>query len=71
MIAVDARSDLINEIRSINHSVSGDYLRAFSYESLLEYLKHLQITTEPRDASSVWVRKSGKPAVCTRSRRDR
>ncbi len=66
MSAIDVRDDLIDEIRSINRAASCDYLRAFSYEALVEYLQHLRLTLEPRLRSPGWVRRASGPAICTR-----
>jgi hypothetical protein len=66
MTALDVRDDLINEIRSINRAASCDFLRAFNYEALVEYLQHLRLTQEPRLRSPGWVRKFNQPAVSTR-----
>lgn len=66
MSAIDVRDDLIDEIRSINRAASCDYLRAFSFEALVEYQRRLMLTLEPRLRSPGWVRRTGEPAVCTR-----
>ena len=70
MSAIDSRVDLIEEIRAINRAASESFLRAFTYESLLDYLDHLRLTTEPRDVESRWVRRGDDRAVFTRSRPD-
>jgi hypothetical protein len=66
MSAIDVRDDLIDEIRTINRAASCDYLRAFSYDALVEYLQHLRLTLEPRLRSPGWVRKDTGPAISTR-----
>ncbi|MCK4873947.1 MAG: hypothetical protein KAS72_14595 [Phycisphaerales bacterium] len=66
MTTFDVRVNLIEEIRLFNRAATDSFLRSFSYEALVEYLDHLRLTTEPRNARSRWVRRGHRAAIMTR-----
>ena len=57
------KARLIDEIRQVNSAVGPDWLGRFSDAELQSYLDHLQISLEPRGATSSWVRRPETPAV--------
>jgi len=63
-------ASLIAQILELNPNLPTDFLARFSEPALREFLAHLQTEHEPRGRASVWVRRSGRPAMVHRASRD-
>ncbi|CAG0999946.1 hypothetical protein PHYC_02808 [Phycisphaerales bacterium] len=62
-----SRAQLVERIMELNPTAGREFLARFTGPALGEYLDHLTLTVEPRGKASVWVRRSGPPAIITRS----
>ncbi len=60
------KARIIDAILHLNRSARRPWLEAFAAPALRQYLDHLEITLEPRDRESVWIRTGDTPAVVTR-----
>lgn len=65
-----SRQQLIEQICSINVTVSADWLDSFNRDSLHLYLDRLLLAREPRESRRGWVRPAETPAVVMCEPRD-
>jgi hypothetical protein len=63
-----SRSQVVDQILTINRSATADYLEQFGERELNTYLDHLLNTQEPRGRSARWDRPGDAPAIMTRRR---
>ena len=60
------KTRIISAIQQLNRSARREWLDAFAAPALRLYLDHLEITLEPRNRESTWIRTGETPAVVTR-----
>lgn len=63
-----SREQVVDQILTINHSATADYLAQFAERELNTYLDHLLNTQEPRGRHARWDRPGDAPAIMTRRR---
>ncbi len=56
------REQLVGAILSINPTAAVEFLARFDTVDLRRYFERLQLTQEPRDVHSTWVRPEGMSA---------
>ncbi len=63
-----SREQVVDQILTINHSATADYLAQFAEPQLNKYLDHLLNAQEPRGRHARWDRPGDAPAIMTRRR---
>ncbi len=63
-----SREQVVDQILTINHSATADYLAQFGERELNKYLDHLLHAQEPRGRHARWDRPGDAPAIMTRRR---
>lgn len=63
-----SREQVVDQILTINHSATADYLTQFAEPELNKYLDHLLNSQEPRGRHARWDRPGDAPAIMTRRR---
>lgn len=63
-----SREQVVDQILTINHSATADYLAQFAEPELNKYLDHLLNSQEPRGRHARWDRPGDAPAIMTRRR---
>lgn len=63
-----SRSQVVDQILSINQSASVEYLAQFEQKSLDTYLEHLLSSQQPRGKHARWDRPGDAPAIMVRRR---
>jgi hypothetical protein len=63
-----SREQVVDQILTINHSATADYLAQFREGELNTYLDHLLNSQEPRGRHARWDRPGDAPAIMTRRR---
>jgi hypothetical protein len=63
-----SREQVVDQILTINHSATADYLSQFAEPQLSKYLDHLLACQEPRGRLARWDRPGDAPAIMTRRR---
>lgn len=63
-----SREQVVDQILTINHSATADYLAQFAEPQLSKYLDHLLNAQEPRGRHARWDRPGDAPAIMTRRR---
>lgn len=57
-------SQLVEHINALNPTATPEFLHRFDRGALIEYLRHLLSTEEPRGTGRArWIRSTGAPAV--------
>jgi len=62
------RSQVVDQIISINHSATAHYLDQFEQKSLDTYLDHLLSSQQPRGRHAHWDRPGDAPSMMSRRR---
>lgn len=63
-----SRSQVVDQIISINHSATAEYLEQFEQRSLDTYLAHLISAQQPRGPHARWDRPGDTPSMMGRQR---
>jgi len=63
-----SRTQIVDQIISINTSATADYLEQFEQKSLDTYLDHLIAAQQPRGRHARWDRPGDTPAMMSRRR---
>lgn len=63
-----SREQVVDQIISINHSATAEYLEQFEQTSLDTYLDHLLSSQQPRGKNARWDRPGDTPAMMSRRR---
>lgn len=63
-----SRTQVVEQIISINHSATAQYLEQFEQRSLDTYLEHLIAVQQPRGPHARWDRPGDTPAMMSRRR---
>lgn len=63
-----SREQVVDQILTINHSATADYLAQFAEPELNNYLDHLLNCQEPRGRYARWDRPGDAPAIMSRRR---